>query len=360
MRRRRDTRADEKIVPDRSATSAGGRRQRLVLTALVQHPWARLQPVETLQSVAALAPHLVGRFGEPAAFQQDADGHYFVVDRRGHTVSRIDRAMTAMTPLLAIGHEAGRVLRPFGFDLGDGEFAIADAPGAAERVQLFTTSGSRVSAFTLSSRSEARVQLDGVVLNGASAMRLTSQRTILMNQPDTGALVSEYDIRGRALRKRGHAAATGHDGDTQLRLAFNAALPVPISGGGLYFVFQTGEPAVSEGTASGGLVFERAIQGRNSTRSCSPNPRLAPRPESRSRTSRSSGPLVRAATVDPRGQLWISFTVPFTYVYDPDGEKVRVVQFRGAGTLAPTSLFFTQDGRLLVTPAATFSIRGVR
>jgi hypothetical protein len=48
--------------------------------------------------------------------------------------------------------------------------------------------------------------------------------------------------------------------------------------------------------------------------------------------------------------LWISFTVPFTYVYDADGEKVRVVQFRGAGTVAPTSLFFAHDGRLLVTP----------
>jgi len=48
--------------------------------------------------------------------------------------------------------------------------------------------------------------------------------------------------------------------------------------------------------------------------------------------------------------LWISFTLPFTYVYDLDGEKVRTVQFRGAGVVAPTSLFFTRDGRLLVTP----------
>lgn len=151
---------------------------------------ASAPPIETLQSVAGLPPHLVGRFGEPAGFQQAPDGPYFVFDRRGHTVSRIDAAMTSVTPLVAIGHELGRILRPFGFDLGEGEFAVADAPGTAERVQVFTTSGSRLSAFMLPTRSDARVQLDGLVLNGASSMRFTPQRTVLLNQPDTGASAS--------------------------------------------------------------------------------------------------------------------------------------------------------------------------
>ena len=307
--------------------------------------------VETLQSIAGLPPHLVGRFGEPAAFQQAHDGQYFVVDRRGHTVSRVDAAMTQVTPLVAIGHEAGRVLRPFGFDLGEGEFAVADAPGAAERVQLFTTDGSRVSAFTLAGRSEARVQLDGLVLNGVSAMRLTPQRTVLINQPDTGALVSEYDIRGRALRSVGTLRPTGHDGDRQLRLAFNAGLPVPIPGGGLYFVFQTGEPRFRKYDPAGGLVFERAIQGKELDPVLQSQPTAWPRrPGVAVPEIPIVRPVVRVADVDARGHLWISFTMPFTYVYDQDGEKVRTVQFRGAGPLAPTSLFFTPDGRLLVTP----------
>ena len=42
--------------------------------------------------------------------------------------------------------------------------------------------------------------------------------------------------------------------------------------------------------------------------------------------------------------------MPFTYVYDPTGEKIRTVTFSGAGQLAPTSLFFGNDGRLLITP----------
>ena len=37
--------------------------------------------------------------------------------------------------------------------------------------------------------------------------------------------------------------------------------------------------------------------------------------------------------------------------YDRDGEKLRTVQFKAVtGPLQPNSLFFTKDGRLLVTP----------
>ncbi len=306
---------------------------------------------ETLRSVAGLPPHLVGRFGAPAGFQQSPDGQYYVFDRRGHTVSRIDAAMTAATTVVAIGGEPGRILRPFGFDLGDGEFAVADAPGATERVQVFTTSGSRVSAFTLANRSEPRVQLDGVVVNGASSMRFSRQRTVLLNQPDTGALVSEYDIRGRALRGVGRLRVTGHDSDAQLRLAFNAGLPVPIPDGGFYFVFQTGEPRFRKYDAAGALVFERVMQGRELDTLLQSQPTTWPR---RPGHTASEIPIVRpivgAATLDQRGQLWISFTVPITYVYDPEGEKVRTVQFRAAGVIGPTSLFFAPDGRLLVTP----------
>ena len=61
-------------------------------------------------------------------------------------------------------------------------------------------------------------------------------------------------------------------------------------------------------------------------------------------------PTVRTAAVDPAGRLWVSFVVPFTYVYDGDGEKIRTVQFRGAGVVAPSSLSFGNRGRLLVTP----------
>jgi hypothetical protein len=42
--------------------------------------------------------------------------------------------------------------------------------------------------------------------------------------------------------------------------------------------------------------------------------------------------------------------VPFTYVYDTQGDKTRTVQFGATGIISPTSLFFTRGGHILVTP----------
>ena len=61
-------------------------------------------------------------------------------------------------------------------------------------------------------------------------------------------------------------------------------------------------------------------------------------------------PTIRTAAVDRAGNLWVAFVVPYTYVYDRDGDKVRTLQFRAAGITAPNSLFFGPKGRLFVTP----------
>ena len=61
-------------------------------------------------------------------------------------------------------------------------------------------------------------------------------------------------------------------------------------------------------------------------------------------------PTVRTAAVDRSGRLWVSFVIPFSYVYDTDGEKTRTVQFRAAGIVSPSSLWFNDQGRVLVTP----------
>lgn len=46
----------------------------------------------------------------------------------------------------------------------------------------------------------------------------------------------------------------------------------------------------------------------------------------------------------------MSFVVPYTYVFDPDGEKVRTLRFRAAGVVSPSSLSFSGRDRVLVTP----------
>jgi ligand-binding sensor domain-containing protein len=61
-------------------------------------------------------------------------------------------------------------------------------------------------------------------------------------------------------------------------------------------------------------------------------------------------PAVRTAAVDRQGRLWIVLTQGVTQVYDETGEKIAAVRFKGADILLPNSLFFTKDGRILVTP----------
>src|SRR5882672_4000269 len=97
-------------------------------------------------------------------------------------------------------------------------------------------------------------------------------------------------------------------------------------------------------------MFERHVEGREIDQLIGRLPTHWPT----RRTSEGELPLVtptiRTATVDRTGRLWIAFVVPYTYVYDGDGDKTRTVQFRGAGLIAPNSLFFGKNGRVLVTP----------
>jgi hypothetical protein len=308
--------------------------------------------VETLRSIAALPPDLAGQFAEPTGFAQLPSGDYLVFDRRGHTVFRVDPGFGAARPLVSIGIEPGRILLPFGFDVDPtGLIVLGDAPGAAERIQVFSTGGTRLGGFSLPPRPDARVQFEGFTLNGVSTLRATPRQTVLLNQPETGSLITEYDFSGQVVRTIGRLRATGHESTQLLHLALNSGFPLPIPSGGYYFVFRGGEPHFQRYSAAGALMFDRAIQGRELDRLIQTLPtswnRAGTSPDTAVPIVRS---IVRAAAVDATGQLWVSFTLPYTYVYDDDGEKRRTIQLHGAGPLVPSSLFFAPDGRLLVTP----------
>ena len=100
----------------------------------------------------------------------------------------------------------------------------------------------------------------------------------------------------------------------------------------------------------GGLVFERHVEGIELDGYLASLPTSWPTRSIADREIPLVRPAVRAAAVDPTGHLWISLSQEHTYVYDANGDKVRTVRFDAAGTISPTSLFFTQDSRLLVTP----------
>jgi hypothetical protein len=313
---------------------------------LVALPGAALAP-EVLSSVRSLSPDISGRFREPRAYQQSAFGQYYVFDRRGHTVYGVDEAQTGSWQIVHIGAEPGRLLQPSSLAVAaDGTFAVADAPGGQERVQIFSPVGFRIAGFVLPGRTRPRVTFEDVVLNGIASLQYTG-KSVFMSQPETGSLVIEYSISGRPLRTFGTLRQTGHEQDRDVHLALNSGIPLIDPLGGFYFVFQAGVPMFRKFDEQGRLLFERHLQGREIDPLVAGLPTTWQRREGELPLIR---PSVRTAAVAPDGSLWIALVGAPTYVFDRDGDKIRVVQFRGAGPIAPDGFFFGPRGRLLVTP----------
>jgi len=160
-----------------------------------------------------------------------------------------------------IGFEEGRILQPSAFaSAPDGSFVVADAPNAVERVQIFRPDGVKVGGFGLPGRNAARITLGSLVLNGVGSLAYTG-RSILINQPETGALITEYTLSGRGTRTIGSLRRTGHEGDRDVHLALNVGIPLADPTGGFYFVFQAGVPMFRKYARDGRVVFERHIEG---------------------------------------------------------------------------------------------------
>jgi hypothetical protein len=297
-----------------------------------------------------MPPEIAGRFREPASYQTAASGQYFVFDRRGHTVFGVDESQTGVWRIVEIGAESGRIIDPTAFSVApDGTFVVADAPNNRERIQIFTPAGFRTGGFFIRGRDKPRVLLSGLALGGIGSLQYTGT-SIVMSEPETGAIISEYTLAGGISRLIGTLRHTGHEDDAEVHLALNTGLPLVDPTGGFFFVFQTGEPIIRKYDATGTLQFERHVQGREIEAFVG----SLPTTWARRRTSDGELPLVtptvRTAAVDRSGRLWVSFVVPYTYVFDAEGDKIRTVQFRGAGITSPNSLFFDHKGGLLTTP----------
>lgn len=333
------------------STSLGPRAALLTATAVIFGSGLHAAlPRQTLDSIAALRPHIAGTFRRPAGFARVEAGHYLVFDRGGHSVHRVDAAMTETVRLVAIGHEPGKVIQPVAFSAApDGSFVIADAPQGRRRIQLFASNGLRLRGFYLPGRFEPLVSLNGVPLNGVASVQYDGDG-IFLNLPETGSLIVEYSIDGAVRRTIGALRTTGQEADPDVHFALNTGVPLVHPAGGFYFVFQTGEPRFRRYAADGALLYERVIQGRELDGLRAAQPGRWRRRTIGDRELPIVPPLVRTAAVDANGQLWVALVPPFTYVFDGEGDKVRVVQFRSAGLLSPTSLSFGPDGRLLVTP----------
>ena len=162
----------------------------------------------------------------------------------------------------------------------------------------------------------SRVALGTLSLTASARWRSTAS-SMLMSQPETGSLITEYGLPARRpnhravppdrARRRSRAAPgheRGHSGRrSERRLLFR------LHGRGA---------DVSQYDAKGGLVFERVIQGRE----VDPWWRRPKRWPGRAATRVAAGAAGRPNRRGGRsGRLWISFVQPITYVFDAGGEK---------------------------------------
>jgi hypothetical protein len=306
--------------------------------------------IATLRAVGGLPPETCNVFRDPVALQQTAAGTYYVFDRRDHAVYSVPPDGKMPVKIVDIGGEGGRLLEPKAFDLGaNNTFAVADAPRGQERLQVFDSSGKWIAGFFLPGKAQTRVSISGLAFGGVSTLAYLGNG-IALNQPETGSLITEYGLSGTPVRSIGVLRRSGHESDRQLHFAMNTGIPLPHPAGGYYFVFVSGAPVFRRYDAKGALLFERVMQGRELDPIVEQMPQKWP-----SRTVDGTElplvvPHVRTAAVDDAGNLWVTFLTPFTYVFDAAGEKVRTVQFRAAGIIAPSGLFFTTRRTILVTP----------
>jgi hypothetical protein len=232
--------------------------------------------------------------------------------------------------------------------MGRGDiFAVLDAPNGLQRIQYFDTSGVHLGGFFLPIVGSPSLVTGNVVVSGVGAMAFLG-KTFLVNEPAWGSLVAELDTAGAVLRHVGQLRLTGHEHDPDLHQALNIGLPVALPSGGFFFVFQTGIPLFRKYSAAGQLLFERHIEGAelDPVIQTLPN-RWLERPAG---TRPFPEPTIQTAGVDADGRLWVALRTGQVYVYDPSGQKIRVVRLEGVRPLRPSSFFFTRERRLLVAP----------
>jgi hypothetical protein len=303
--------------------------------------------VEERRATGSLPAHVAAAFDEMAACTLTGTGEYVIFDRRAHGVYTIPKGAEVPKRIVQIGSESGRIIRPTAFNSApDGTFVVADAPGDQQRVQFFTATGTTLGGFTMPGRGVPQITLGDLLLSGLGTLEYTGQ-TVLISQPELGSLIVEYLPTGTPLRTFGELRETGQEKDPQVHHALNVGITLLNPKGGYYFVFLSGVPMFRKYDPAGKLVFERHIEGLELDPYVGKLPTTWPR-------RRGEIPIVpatvRTAAVDPDGNLWISLSAPYTYVYDTSGDKRRTFQFRGAGIVSPTSFFFTRDRRVLVTP----------
>ena len=249
---------------------------------------------------------------------------------------------------MQIGAEDGRVIEPSAFDVAfNGSFAVADAPNGRERVQIFDAAGVRTGGFLLPGRGASRVVLGTLSLNGVGTLSFNG-RSLLMSHPETGWLITEYALTASPMRSIGQLRKTGHESDRDLHLALNAGIPLADPKGGFYFVFMAGQPAFRKYDAAGDADLRADHPGPRDRSAGRGDPRsLAAARRRRAAAGRAGGSnrgrrSIRQALGFLRSTVFLCLRRAARRS-GPSSSAARA-SFR------PSSLWFNEDGRILVTP----------
>ena len=251
---------------------------------------------------------------------------------------------------MQIGAEDGRLIEPSAFDVAfNGSFAVADAPNGRERVQMFDAAGVRTGGFILPGRGASRVVLGSLALNGVGTLAFTG-RTLLMSHPESGWLITEYALDGSPLRSIGQLRKTGHESDRDLHLALNAGSSDRRSRGRILFRLHGRRSRRSANTTTNGTLDLRARD-----------------PGTRDRSARCAQfPIGGRGGVQASCRWWRRSFEPRPWI-DPAGsgsrsssrsrmsltptaKKSAPCNSGAPGIVSPSSLWFNEKGRVLVTP----------
>jgi len=229
---------------------------------------------DVLRPTGALPAGIAATFLDPMAFIETSTGEAIVLDQKASTVYAIDLARKVVRRLVEAGSDERGLMTPGALALGpDDLFAVADAVHGVERIQYFSTQGTRIGGFYLPDRPGLRVSINGVAISGIGSIQFAS-RSFFVNVPSRGRLVSELNVDGQTLRQFGLPRPTGQAPDPDLEALLNVGLPLINPAGGFYFVFQTGVPLFGSMTPRASSSSNGTSRARSSTprfRRCRPS-----------------------------------------------------------------------------------------
>ena len=186
-----------------------------------------------------------------------------------------------------------------------------------------------------------------MVVSGIASIQFTGS-SILISQPENGALVTEYAASGREGRSFGELRATGHEADRDLHLALNSGIPLVDPSAGSSSCSTPAFRCFANTTAMAACVFERRMQGAETDRIIERLPAQWPRRDGELRGRALD--RARRGRRSPRQPVGLASSIPTRTSSIRRATRFGRCSSAASTSIAPTGLFFTANDRLLVTP----------